>query len=685
LRKLAPYAAAPFLPLLVYFLLRASGWLGEAAALLPALGSAAGAAFWLHRKLRRQEGAAEAAARGDAQRAELAALQAQIRELSLAAQDRDRFFDLSLDLLVIAGTDGYFKHVNPAWEKVLGWTPAELTARPFIELVHPEDVAKTVRETQRLRLGGNSVDFENRFRRRDGSYHWMSWRATALPDRGGLIYAVARDINDRRKVEQMKSDFISVVSHELRTPLTSIRGSLGLIAGGVVGELPDKVRALVEIAAKNSERLVRLINDILDVEKVESGQMGFRLVPQELMPLVEQAMESNRAYGEQFNVDLRIVEAAPGVRVRVDADRIQQVLANLLSNAAKFSPRGDQVEIRVERRSQGGVRVEVTDHGKGIPPEFQDRVFEKFAQADASSTRQKGGTGLGLSISRAIVERHGGQMGFTSARGEGTAFWFDLPEWMALDETGGMLPRAAPRILVCEDDPDVAALLCLILGQAGYQTDIASGAAEARRLLGQRRYAALTLDLVLPDQDGLSFLRELRGEAETHQIPIVVVSARAAEGRAQLDGGAIGVVDWLVKPIDKDRLTRAVRQAVLCSAGGRPHILYIEDDPDLQQVVAAIVQPEAEVELARSLEEAREKLAEQRFDLVILDLALPDGSGLALVPFLSALTPPTPVLVFSAHEVDGPVAGRVASVLIKSRTSDHQLLEKIQGLLAGGR
>ncbi|HEY2738114.1 MAG TPA: ATP-binding protein, partial [Thermoanaerobaculia bacterium] len=402
MRKLALPTAAVFLPVLAYLAFRYSGWVGgmpvhagrEGMALLVTAALAGGAVFWFHRRLRRQDAAADEAARLDSR------LRAEIHDLRLAEQDRDRFFDLSVDLLAIAGTDGYFKQLNPAWEKALGWTPAELAARPFVELVHPDDVAKTLRETQRLRLGGRTLDFENRFRTREGGYRWISWRATALPERR-LIYAVARDISEQRKVEQMKSDFISVVSHELRTPLTSIRGSLGLIAGGVVGELPEKVRPLIDIAAKNSERLVRLINDILDVEKIESGQMSFRLVPQEIMPLVEQAVESNRAYGEQFDVGLLIVEAAPGVRVRVDADRMQQVLANLLSNAAKFSPRGGTVEVRVKRRTHGGVRLSVTDHGKGMPPEFEERVFEKFAQADASSTRQKGGTGLGLSISRA--------------------------------------------------------------------------------------------------------------------------------------------------------------------------------------------------------------------------------------------------------------------------------------------
>jgi PAS domain S-box-containing protein len=353
-------------------------------------------------------------------------VEGEIQQRTRAEHERDQLFILSLDMLCITGFDGYFKQLNPAWEKALGWSLDELMAVPYLDLVHPDDVQATLREAQRLRLGGTTSDFENRYRTKDGSYRWLSWGAASSPERG-LMYAVVRDVNERKKLERMKDDFVSIVSHELRTPLTSIHGSLALILGGVAGEPPEKVRALTEIAARNSERLVRLVNDILDIEKIESGTMIFRPVRIELMPLVEQAVDHNRAYAHQYDVELRIV-AEEEARVWADPDRLQQVLANLLSNAAKHSPRGGVVEIGV-RRDDGRVRVSVTDHGRGIPPEFQHRIFEKFAQADTTSTRQKGGTGLGLSISKAIVERHGGRLWFETAPGAGTTFSFELPEW----------------------------------------------------------------------------------------------------------------------------------------------------------------------------------------------------------------------------------------------------------------
>ncbi|MBD2461652.1 PAS domain-containing protein [Oscillatoria sp. FACHB-1407] len=241
------------------------------------------------------------------------------------------------------------------------------------------------------------------------------------------VLTIVRDITDRKRIERLKNEFVSVVSHELRTPLTAIRGSLGLMLGGVTGELSEEARSLLEIACRNSDRLILLINDILDIEKIESGAIDFKLEPIELVPLVEQVIEANRAYGDQLAVQFQLRETVPGVCVKADGDRLAQVLTNLLSNAAKFSPPNSTVDIAIHRYP-GTIRVAVTDYGCGIPFEFHSRIFQKFAQADASDSRQKGGTGLGLSISKAIIEKLGGQIGFQTKLGVGTTFYFDLPE-----------------------------------------------------------------------------------------------------------------------------------------------------------------------------------------------------------------------------------------------------------------
>jgi signal transduction histidine kinase len=246
------------------------------------------------------------------------------------------------------------------------------------------------------------------------------------PGESGTFISVARDLTERKKVEQMKNEFISTVSHELRTPVTSIRGSLGLLAGGVAGELTKQARELVDIATSNSERLILLINDILDIEKIESGKMRFNLGPVRLREVLDTALQANRGYAQRFGVELVLAGEAPDITVTADGDRLLQVLANLLSNAAKFSPAGGKVEVSAARRGDG-VRVQVRDHGSGIPADFQDKIFGKFSQADSSDTRRLGGTGLGLSIAKAIVEKHGGTIGFETAPGAGTTFHFDLP------------------------------------------------------------------------------------------------------------------------------------------------------------------------------------------------------------------------------------------------------------------
>ncbi len=233
-----------------------------------------------------------------------------------------------------------------------------------------------------------------------------------------------------RKDSQIEriSEFISTVSHELRTPLTSIRGSLGLLAGGVAGALPETAKNLVDIAKNNCERLILLVNDILDVEKIGSGKMRLDLQVIDIRPVVQQALAANESFAAQHRVSVLLRMPDEPLQVHIDSDRLTQVLTNLLSNAVKFSPPEAAVEVRVSRVGQQ-VRVEVADHGPGIPEEFRSRIFQKFSQADSSDTRQKGGTGLGLNISKSLVELMNGAIGFNNQLGAGTTFFFELPEW----------------------------------------------------------------------------------------------------------------------------------------------------------------------------------------------------------------------------------------------------------------
>jgi signal transduction histidine kinase len=235
--------------------------------------------------------------------------------------------------------------------------------------------------------------------------------------------AVLHDITERRHIEQLQRDFVSTISHELRTPLTSISGSLGLINGGALGPVPASMSAMLGIAQQNSQRLSLLINDLLDMDKLLAGKMDFNLQEQALLPIVEEALRSNQGYAEQYQVNYQLLPGSDA-RVTVDSLRLQQVLANFLSNACKFSPPGSHIDVRVDALD-GQVRVNVCDQGSGVPAEFQARIFHKFSQADASSTRQQGGTGLGLAISKELIERMGGSIGFDSSA-RGATFWFQL-------------------------------------------------------------------------------------------------------------------------------------------------------------------------------------------------------------------------------------------------------------------
>jgi PAS domain S-box-containing protein len=348
--------------------------------------------------------------------------------------------------LVIAIDEDYRIVIfNRAAEKALGYTATEvLGERAVRSFLDPGEIMERAR-TLSVELGetvavGPDIltriplrdGLETRawtFVRKDGSRFPANVIITPLRDDRGAtagFLGVIEDVSARHEVDRIKSEFTAVVSHELRTPLTSIRGSLGLILGAFSQSLPQKVRDLLEIAQSNSDRLVLLINDILDIEKVSAGQMRFEIETVKLGDIVRKAVESNDGYARKHGVSMALTDIDPALRVDVDPDRFVQVLTNLLSNAVKYSPASGTVHVSGERRGDL-VRVSVRDTGHGIPENFRNRIFERFSQADASATREKGGTGLGLYIARRFVEQMLGRIGFDSEPGKGATFWVELP------------------------------------------------------------------------------------------------------------------------------------------------------------------------------------------------------------------------------------------------------------------
>lgn len=600
-----------------------------------------------------------------------------LAEVRATAARQEAIFDSAIDAILTLNPSGTIETMNAAATRMFGWSAEMLGRRDVSVLLETAD-RDDAGLMARIRAGGadatGGLVQEMIGRRRSGEGFPVDVAFSPLALTTGVhLVAVVRDITDRRRVEELKKEFVSTVSHELRTPLTSIAGSLGLLAGGAAGSLSERASRLIGIAHSNSLRLVRLINDILDVEKLESGQINLDLQPLDLRDVAVRSIDTVRGYAHELGVSLELAEG-PSAPVLGDADRLVQVVVNLLSNAAKFSPSRGTVKVVVLPEARI-VRLSVRDDGPGVPETFRARIFTRFAQADGSDTRQKGGTGLGLAIAKEIAERHGGRLWFESAPGDGATFHLDLP--MAV-ETSAAPVRDGPRLLIVEDDPDAAAVLRIMLAQDGFDAVIATSAAAGLDAVESEPFAAILVDLQLPDTDGISLIRALRERPQTLETPVVVVSADVARGRAR--GRSLEVVDWLEKPFDQGRL-RATITAVLDRSGRRaPNILHVDDDPDILQVTAETLRGVAEITSAVSLSQARRILAQMKPDLVILDLGLPDGSGLELLPELGAGRSGVPVVVYSAQDMDAALSERVEAVLVKSSASLADLTHTVRRL-----
>ena len=340
------------------------------------------------------------------------------------------------DAAIWLDQDGRVNYANVSTSRMLGYSHEELL-NFYVTDYDPDTSLEAFKLAwERLEPDGSSI-FETRHRTKNREFVPVEVSIHLL-QRGTttLLISYSRDITERKRSEQVKDELISTVSHELRTPLTSIGGALGLLAGGAAGAIPADAMRLIEIAKNNSDRLVRLINDILDLERIESGKMLVRREPVQLSDALNGAVVENQGLGESNSVALRLLAVDPEIVVVADPDRLAQVMANLLSNATKFSPDDGTVEISTWRRGEN-VRVGVSDRGPGIPQVFQKHIFEKFSQVDATTSRDHQGTGLGLSIVKALVEGMGGRVGFESIPGEVTTFYFDLPLWHLEMESGG--------------------------------------------------------------------------------------------------------------------------------------------------------------------------------------------------------------------------------------------------------
>jgi PAS domain S-box-containing protein len=591
----------------------------------------------------------------------------QIAETQRSRQEVDNYFMLSLDPLCIAGFDGYFKRVNPAWEKVLGWATQDMVARPFTTFVHPDDRDRTAEVAARLAKGQDVVQFENRYLCKDGSFRWFMWNATtSLEDK--VIFATARDVTELKQAQEQlvaakiaaersnkfKDQFLSTMSHELRTPLNAVLGFSDLLGEPRYGALTEKQQRYVSHISNGGRHLLRLINDILDLSRIEAGRLQLHVETVSLETSFSEACDTLQPLVSRKNQTL-VRRPAPGLSVKADPTRLKQILMNLIANAVKFTPEGGKIDLSA-KRIEDTVRIEVRDTGPGIPADEQQRIFEAFYRLSHSAKAPEG-TGLGLAITQRLVELHDGSLGLESEVGTGSCFYFTLPcvpdILPAIEhETENKTPIApASQILVVEDDKTAAALLEAQLVSAGYRVTLCTDPEKAVELAVEIQPAAVTMDIVMKPIDGWQILTSLKSDRRTAHIPVIVVTIVDQPPT----GALLGADEYIVKPVEKLVLLASVDRALSRSARSGPRsILIVEDHPPTREFIAeSLIHRGYLVDLAGDGAAARTRVAKALPELVILDLILPDVSGLDLLAEWRAnpATADLPVFVLTSKDL----------------------------------
>ncbi len=499
-------------------------------------------------------------------------------EADAARKEFDGFFTVSIALLAVADLEGRFRRLNPAWTEMLGWPLEELLERPFLDFVHPEDVDATLAEMQALDGGADTLDFENRYRCRDGSYRWLAWRARPDPE-AGVVYATAHDVTHLRlmsselvvardqalEASRQKSQFLAMMSHEIRTPLNGVIGMTNLLADT---GLDAEQRGYADTVTASGEALLTIINDILDFSKIEAGRIELDLIDFDVRETAEAVGELFGARAHEKGLEL-VVDVGGDLPpcVHGDPTRVRQVLTNLIANAVKFTATGEIVLSVRSEPGEGGeaqVRFEVRDTGIGIAPDALPRLFESFTQADSSTTRRFGGSGLGLAICKRLTERMGGEIGAASQPGAGSTFWFTL----LLSEAREPAPTEAlhdlsdVRILVVDDNATNREILEHQLRSARMRPETAEdGASALRRMRAAsrrgERHEVLLLDFNMPGMSGVDLARRVSADPEFAGLPMLLLTSGGNESEA---GRLAGIDAFLTKPVRQSRLLDAIAQ-----------------------------------------------------------------------------------------------------------------------------
>jgi PAS domain S-box-containing protein len=598
-------------------------------------------------------------------------------------------------------------------ERMFGWTAAEVVGRQLPNV--PAELLDEARNLRSLTLGGEVItDFLTTRRRKDGSRINVSlWYAPLHNGAGEVTGAlvVYADVSERRRAEEegrgrelaeaasrAKSQFLANMSHELRTPLNAIIGFSELLEDLTSGPLNDRQRRYVGNIVTSGRHLLDLVNDILDLAKIEAGRLT--LEPSSFEPVaaireVQRIVES-LAMGKRLRLEIGTPEALPVITA--DRAKFKQILYNLLSNAIKFTHDGGLVQVRARTvpdpttpgmGADDWLALEVEDTGIGIRPEDQSRIFLEFEQLDASYVREQKGTGLGLALTRRLVDLHGGRIGLESTVGKGSTFSILLPRvppsvrapgHAGLGAAAPAADEGKPMVLVVEDEPVAGELLCHYLTTQGYAVAQAGNAQQALEMARRLKPVAITLDILLPDQDGLEVLSQLRALADTERIPVIVVSI--TDERAL--GFDLGASDWLVKPVNRERFLEAVSRAVPVTPNGSGRtILVIDDHRETVDLLADTLQRRG-FRALRAYDgiDGIRLATEQLPDAVVLDLVMPGLSGFEVARRLKEqeATRGIPVMVFTFKELAADerssLSGQVRRIVSKSDTGD--LLEAIE-------